>query len=147
MRSITITVPGPGTLTDESQEFLAQVMREHGWQVRAPRDQFVTPLQHAGHDTDHAVIAKMQLGTFREEMLWLFINAEPNGIWGLEKQGWTDSELVEKTGRSESTVRSARNTLLNRGLVYDSGERRPTPAGNPAIVWRRTRRQAAFLKK
>lgn len=50
-------------LDEEHQEQLAKMLRMHGWQVRAPRDQFETPLQHAGHDTDHATVAKMNAGT------------------------------------------------------------------------------------
>jgi hypothetical protein len=53
-----------------------------------------------------------------------------SGIFGL-----CDHEIEEKTGWLHQSASSARNTLMCDGWITDSGIRRSTPAGNPAIVW------------
>jgi hypothetical protein len=57
--------------------------------------------------------------------------------------GLTDEELVERMvylfpsfNFSPSGLRSRRSELVEAGWVEDSGEKRPTRAGRPAIVWR-----------
>jgi hypothetical protein len=50
-------------------------------------------------------------------------------------RGMTDDELEDVSGRSHQTVSATRNTLMNDGLIADSGQRRPTRYGNEAIVW------------
>lgn len=53
-----------------------------------------------------------------------------SGIFGL-----CDHELENKTGWLHQSASSARNTLMGDGFIVDSGARRQTPTGNPAIVW------------
>lgn len=49
--------------------------------------------------------------------------------------GLCDHELEIQTGWLHQSASAARNTLLKDGLIKDSGLRRNTPQGNPAIVW------------
>ena len=49
--------------------------------------------------------------------------------------GCTDRELENATGLIGSTLRPRRCELREKGLIRDSGKRRPTPSGRPAIVW------------
>jgi hypothetical protein len=53
-----------------------------------------------------------------------------SGLFGL-----CDHEIEEKTGWLHQSASSARNTLMCDGWIVDSGSRRNTPTGNPAIVW------------
>jgi hypothetical protein len=53
-----------------------------------------------------------------------------SGMFGL-----CDHELEEKTGWLHQSASAARNTLMKDGWIIDSGLRRNTPQGNPAIVW------------
>lgn len=50
-------------------------------------------------------------------------------------EGMTDDEMEALLVKSHQTVSAARNTLMNDGWVRDSGRRRLTKWGNPAIVW------------
>lgn len=52
-----------------------------------------------------------------------------------EQRGWTDEELCDYLGLSANTVRPARNALVARTLVRDSGRTRKTRSGRDAIVW------------
>ena len=56
--------------------------------------------------------------------------------------GLTDWELECATRLTHQSVSAARNVLMNRGLVYDSGKRRRTKTGNRAIAWRATQASA-----
>ncbi len=49
--------------------------------------------------------------------------------------GLTDFDLEDALGRSHQSVSAARNTLMNAGLVTDSGKTRPNARGNRCIVW------------
>jgi len=53
-----------------------------------------------------------------------------SGMFGL-----CDHELEEKTGWLHQSASAARNTLMMDGWIIDSGVRRNTFAGNPAIAW------------
>lgn len=48
----------------------------------------------------------------------------------------TDEEIGEILGLPLNAVHPRRWQLVRDGIVVDSGERRPTRAGFPAIVWR-----------
>lgn len=52
--------------------------------------------------------------------------------------GVTDEEIVERARMAGNTVRPRRVELVQRGLVIDSGVRRPTRSGRKAVVWRAT---------
>lgn len=61
----------------------------------------------------------------------------------LERKPMTDEELLalfQSRGKSvtPSGVRSRRAELVDAGWLRDSGEKRPTAAGNPSIVWEAT---------
>ena len=49
--------------------------------------------------------------------------------------GRTDQELEERLGLPRPTAGNSRGELVKGGWVRDSGERRLTRAGNPAVVW------------
>ena len=51
-------------------------------------------------------------------------------------EGLCDHDIEALTGCSHQSSSSTRNSLMNDGLVYDSGIRRKTPAGNDAIAWK-----------
>lgn len=53
-----------------------------------------------------------------------------SGMFGL-----CDHEIEEKTGWLHQSASSIRNGLMRDGWIKDSGQRRTTPSGNPAIVW------------
>jgi hypothetical protein len=47
----------------------------------------------------------------------------------------TDEEITTRTGLAPNSVRPRRVELVARGLVKDSGMRRPTVSGRQATVW------------
>lgn len=49
------------------------------------------------------------------------------------RSGWTDAELITELGTQ--SARPRRIELTEGGWLLDTGERRDTPAGLPAIVW------------
>lgn len=49
--------------------------------------------------------------------------------------GRTDQELEDQLGMNRPTPGNRRGELVRGGWVRDSGVRRPTHAGNPAVVW------------
>lgn len=50
--------------------------------------------------------------------------------------GLTDFELAEKMGRQQTSVGKRRGELRDLGLIEATAERRPSPSGSSAIVWR-----------
>ena len=66
-------------------------------------------------------------GTKKKIIYDLIVNAGVNGM--------CDHELEIKTGYRHESTSATRNTLMNDGWIIDSGFRRETPQGNPAIVW------------
>lgn len=58
----------------------------------------------------------------------------------------TDHELFEAIAAGENTVRPRRRGLVLSELVEDSGERRKTPSGCSATVWRPTERGRAVAR-
>lgn len=50
--------------------------------------------------------------------------------------GYTDDELCGQfLGACDGTIKTARSRLSNRGLLVDSGIRRPSQRGRDQIVW------------
>lgn len=49
--------------------------------------------------------------------------------------GMTDAEIEAHSGLGPNTARPRRVGLVLKGLVRDSGQRRPTPSGRAARVW------------
>jgi hypothetical protein len=84
--------------------------------------------------TAAAAAALPRSGTQRAKVLEVIRQAGPAGL--------TDQEIAVALGLAENSVRPRRLELSTPGedgqppLVVDSGERRETSGGNPAIVWR-----------
>lgn len=49
--------------------------------------------------------------------------------------GMTDAEIEHRSRLSHQTASAARNALMNKGLIRDSGLRRKNPNGNDVIAW------------
>lgn len=49
--------------------------------------------------------------------------------------GLTDEQIEDLTGASHQSASAARNALMNKGWVLDSGDRRKNRNGNEAIIW------------
>ena len=56
----------------------------------------------------------------------------------LHAQPLTDFELAERTGWQQTSIGKRRGELVSAGLVERTEDRRPTPSGATAIVWRIT---------
>lgn len=54
------------------------------------------------------------------------------------RDGLTDFELAEITGKPQTSIGKRRGELVSAGLVVGTTQRRPSPTGSPAIVWRIT---------
>jgi CRP-like cAMP-binding protein len=52
--------------------------------------------------------------------------------------GLTDFELADLSGLQQNSIGKRRGELVAQGLVRDSGLRRPSTTGSPAIVWEAT---------
>ena len=50
--------------------------------------------------------------------------------------GLTDFQLADLVGSQQTSAGKRRGELVAQGLVRNSGERRPSPSGAAAIVWR-----------
>lgn len=92
-------------------------------------DRNVTPVGQAHPETskDAATGAFLKSGTKRRAVYDLIDAAGYDGL--------TDKEIEAVTGGSHESISACRCSLSKDGHVADSGERRPTPSGNPAIVW------------
>ena len=72
-------------------------------------------------------VAQLRTGSRRKEQWTIIHHAGADGC--------TDDEVEQITGRSHQSVSATRNSLMEDGLVVDSGMRRKTRYGNDAIVW------------
>jgi hypothetical protein len=86
------------------------------------------PVGHRHPETAKAAAARAlpRTGSRRREA-WELIQA---------RGGLTAEEVGIETGWPHQTYSATVSTLAADGLVIDSGDRRPTLAGNPAIVYR-----------
>jgi hypothetical protein len=86
----------------------------------------------AARDTQVIVAAAAlpKTGTQRAKVLEAIRQAGPAGK--------TDQEIATLLGLAENSVWPRRLELADDGLIVDSGDRRGTSTGNPAIVWRPT---------
>lgn len=57
-------------------------------------------------------------------------------IWDQGIHGATDDEIILGLGIGHQSVGPRRLELVEQGHIEDSGERRLTIGGNPAIVWK-----------
>lgn len=82
-------------------------------------------------DTSHAAAA-MQTPDRRAKGQWL-------ALQHLAMHGpLTDFELAERTGWQQTSIGRRRGELVSAGLVERTEERRSTPSGATAAVWRTT---------
>lgn len=82
--------------------------------------------RHSDPETSHAA-AQAQTGRAESYILDVFAKHGP----------LTDDEVCEHLRDWYSpTVKTARSRLTRRGLLVDSGERRPSVRSRPQIVWR-----------
>lgn len=82
-------------------------------------------------ETSHAAGARAgtNASTHRARALEL-LRVAPTGL--------TDFELADLTGLQQTSIGKRRGELRDAGLVRDSGRRRASPSGSPAIVWEAT---------
>lgn len=100
--------------------------------VEKPVKRNVTRTGHAHPETSHhaAEIVLPRTGTLRHTLYRAILQATST-----PKRGMTDGDLEDLTGRKHESVSASRNTLMNDGLIRDSGLRRLTDSGSTAIVW------------
>lgn len=76
-------------------------------------------------DTSHAAAAKIRSRKVYEDVLAV-----------LREGPATDFEIAACLGGQQTSLGKRRGELRDAGLVQDSGERRASPSGSPAIVWK-----------
>jgi len=93
-----------------------------------------------GTDTEKASASFVmpRTGTQRASVLAELSNAYPGGL--------TDDEIGERLPLYVNTGAKRRNDLKNQGWVQDSGVRRLTQTGAPAVVWELTPQGADSLQ-
>ena len=82
--------------------------------------------RHSDTSTAAAIGIKERFSEMTESIL-LLINSRQNGL--------TDEEGQIITGIAGNSYRPCRITLFDRHLVKDSGDRRYTVRGKPAVAW------------
>ena len=87
------------------------------------------PLHAGAHDTERAAaeLIRPKAGTARERVL--------EEIRHAGERGRTDYELAQALEMRQYTAAPRRCELVEMGWVVDSGKRRETDSGSPAIVW------------
>jgi hypothetical protein len=87
------------------------------------------PVHRFGHDTEYAAarLVEPRTGTLRAEALRAIAKAGDHGL--------THNELAVVTDRRHYSIAPRCTELVEMGWVVDSGHRRPTETGSPAIVW------------
>lgn len=86
-------------------------------------------VSHKHPETARAMEQKMlpRIGTYAEQAYRLIRES---------KDGLTDYDLEVMTGRTHQAISATRKlSLVDRGLVVDSGRQRMNQHGNFAIVW------------
>jgi hypothetical protein len=86
-------------------------------------------LHRHAHDTERiaAEMVRPRTGTLRAKALVTIAAAGENGL--------THGELAETTGERHYSIAPRVTELVDQGWIVDSGRRRPTDTGSPAIVW------------
>jgi len=82
--------------------------------------------KHPG--TSRAIVSAIREGSVQDDVLTAFFHHD-------REYGLTDDELEIDLRRSHQSVSGARNHLVKRGYLADSGQRRVNRWGNQAIVW------------
>lgn len=89
--------------------------------------------------TAHQAAKRAAPRAHTDELLVLKIHAEhPDGL--------TDHEMAALAKRLYTSLGVRRKALVNKGLIVDSGMKRPTPTGSDAIVWRITDAGQALMR-
>jgi hypothetical protein len=91
------------------------------------RNTTATSGRHPETSYKAAAQALPRTGTQRAKVLKALMEAWPGGL--------TDEELQTRTNIILQSEIPARNSLVKDGWARDSGHRRNTASGNPAIVW------------
>lgn len=111
-----------------------KTMADASWKWTMERIQFrdsgpVVRMTSTPTDTqiEAAKVAKVKAGTKQETIL--------NLVASFGDQGLTDNELEIITKWTHQSVSGARNALMMRGMIRDSGQRRPNQRGNREIAW------------
>jgi predicted ArsR family transcriptional regulator len=70
-------------------------------------------------------------------VLWAIWNYGDREVLGMIpfRHGLTDDEIANKARLVSNSVRPRRGELVRDGLVQDSGHRRSSNMGHPAVVW------------
>ena len=97
------------------------------------------PVHRQAHDTERAAAAMVypRTGTLRHLALHALALNNANGL--------THGELAVITGKRHYSIAPRVTELVELGWVIDSGRRRPTDTGSPAIVWVLSERGKAEL--
>ena len=101
----------------------------------------VVAVGHAHPETSRAAAERAlpRSGSWRGRTLDAICARYPGGLCD-----WEQERLFRRKHEAQSATR---NSLMNDGLVEDSGERRPVPdSQNLAIVWRATPRAMAWWR-
>lgn len=113
-----------------------QYLRVRGYKVSPPDEAAVPRARRNAGKTSREGVARIRAGSVLEQVIGLY--APHHSAY---TRGLTDDEMEFHLHRAHQSVSSARNTLVAKGLLYDSGETRKTRSGNNATVWKRTTRE------
>lgn len=95
--------------------------------------------RHSDPSTSHDAAASVTNTTEKQRVVLMLLH---------EYGPMTDHDLLEQYDgmpglrlpyQSQSGIRTRRAELVDRGLAYDTGERRRLPSGRRGIVWASTR--------
>jgi hypothetical protein len=94
-----------------------------------PAQNAPAPVHRNAHDTEYeaARFVEPRTGTLRALALATITEAGDRGL--------THNELAAITGKRHYSIAPRVTELVEMGWVRDSGLRRPTDTGSPAIVW------------
>jgi hypothetical protein len=98
--------------------------------------------EYPHNGTDTSVTASRVNGTVRQSQRQRILELFTVNESGLDT-GFTDEELMDRLGLTGNSLHPRRWQLVKDEVLYDSGERRPTRNGLPAIVWRIRRERSA----
>ena len=122
---VTVRAVAAASLTSARDPITSAVtlLRANGYQVSEPDPDAETRVRRHAPDTSHLVEPK--LGSQMWRVLDIIRAHQP----------LTDDGMEQFLGLTHQSVSAARNTLVRRGLVVDSGKRGRTRSGNKAILW------------
>lgn len=122
--------PDPGRFLepDVRQRTRRVTVREHERTIRMPDVE--TPTTVAGAAATSKQAAERHLPRSGTKRHRIFDMIRDRG-----ETGATDDEIEQTLELLHQSASAGRNTLATDGWIVDSGQRRPTRSGNPAIVW------------